>query len=62
MCDLNAVVLKSGKEELILENVDLVKVEDGKIYLRSLFGEERVFEGKLKEVHGTKRKLILEPS
>jgi len=61
MCDLSAFMVKAGNEELVLENVDLVRVEDGKVYLRSLFGEERVIEGKLKEVHGTKRKIVLEP-
>jgi len=62
MCDLSAFVVKGREEELILENVDLVRVEEGKVYLRSLFGEERVFEGRLKEVHATKRKIVLEPS
>lgn len=62
MCDLNAFVIKAGHEELLLENVDLIRIEDGLVYLRTLFGEEKIFKGKLREVQGVKRKILLEGS
>jgi predicted RNA-binding protein len=60
MCDLNAFVIRTGKEELVLESVDTVKIEGDKITLRSLFGEEKTLVGQIKEIQGLKRKIILE--
>ena len=60
MCEANAYLLKNGKEELYLENVDILKPEDGKIFLKNLFGEQKVFEGEIKEVSLLKHKIVLE--
>lgn len=62
MCEANAYILKDGKEELYLENVDILKPEKGKIFLRNLFGEQRVFEGEVKEISLIKHKIVLETS
>ena len=50
MCDLNAYISKDGNEELYLENVNTAKSEKGKVFLRNLFGEQKVFEGVIREV------------
>ena len=50
MCDVNAYIFKDGKEELYLENVDVILPEQGKVLLRNLFGEQKVFEGDIKEI------------
>ena len=60
MCEANAYIYKDGKEELYLESVDTLKPEDGKILLKNLFGEQKVFEGKIKEIALLKRKIVLE--
>lgn len=60
MCDTNAYIYKDGEEELYLENVDLLRPEDGTVYLRNLFGEEKVFEGSIKEIRLLKHKVLLE--
>lgn len=60
MCEANAYIYKDGKEELYLENVDIMKPEEGKIFLRNLFGEQKVFEGAIKEVSLVKRRIVLE--
>ncbi|MDA8174056.1 MAG: CooT family nickel-binding protein [Nitrospiraceae bacterium] len=62
MCDLNAYLLKEGKEELFLENVDVIRPEGDTVYLKSLFGEERWFEGAIKEILAIKRKIVLQPA
>ncbi|MBS1115436.1 MAG: hypothetical protein H6Q94_1165, partial [Nitrospirae bacterium] len=49
MCEANAYIFENGKEELYLENVDVMKPEEGKIFLKNLFGEQKVFEGEIKE-------------
>ncbi len=60
MCEANAYVLKDGGEELYLENVDVMKPEDGKILLKNLFGEQKVFDGRIKEISLLRHKIILE--
>lgn len=60
MCEANAYVIKDGEEELYLENVDIMKPEEGKIFLKNLFGEQKVFEGQIKEVSLLRHKILLE--
>jgi len=60
MCEANAYILKDGNEELYLENVDIMRPEEGRIYLRNLFGEQRVFEGTIKEISLLKHRIVLE--
>jgi len=59
MCESNVYIEKDGKEELYLENVDIVRPEEGKIYMRSLFGEQKTFEGAIKEISLVKHKIVL---
>lgn len=60
MCEANAYIYKEGKEELYLENVDIMRPEGGKIYLKNLFGEQKVFDGEIKEISLLKHKIVLE--
>ncbi len=60
MCEINAFVMKNGAEELFLENVNLAKSEDGRVLLKNLFGEQKVFEGSIKEVSLVKNRIVLE--
>ena len=59
MCDTNAYIEKDGNEELYLENVNLIRPEDGKIYLKNLFGEEKTFKGSIKEISLNDHKVLL---
>ena len=60
MCEANAYIVKEGKEELYLENVDVLVPEGGKIYLKNLFGEQKTFEGHVKEISLIRHKILLE--
>ncbi|MGE5895053.1 MAG: CooT family nickel-binding protein [bacterium] len=60
MCEANAYIMKDGKEELYLENVDTMKPEGGKILLKNLFGEQKVFEGEIREISLLRHRIILE--
>jgi predicted RNA-binding protein len=60
MCDVNAYIYENGKEELYLENVDLLRPEGGKIFMKNLFGEQKIFEGEIKEVSLLRHKIVLE--
>jgi len=59
MCDLNAYVLKQGKEELLLESVNQVRVENGEVVMRNLFGEEKRVRGEVREVSLTKNRVLI---
>jgi len=60
MCEANAYISREGKEELYLENVDVLIPEGSKIYLRNLFGEQKTFEGHVKEISLLRHKILLE--
>jgi len=60
MCEANAYIFEDGKEELYLENVDVMKPEEGKIFLKNLFGEQKVFEGEIKEISLLRHKILLQ--
>jgi len=59
MCESNVYIEKDGKEELYLESVDIIKPEGGKIHIRNLFGEQKIFEGTIKEISLVKHKIVL---
>ena len=60
MCETNAYIYKDGKEALYLESVDLLVPEGGKVFLKNLFGEQKIFEGHVKEISLLKGKILLE--
>jgi predicted RNA-binding protein len=60
MCDLKAYVKDHDKEELLLEAVNLVRVENGEVVLRNLFGEEKKVRGEVREVSLVKNRLLVE--
>jgi predicted RNA-binding protein len=60
MCDTNAFIIHDGQEELFLESVNYIRPEGDTVYLRSLFGEEKTFEGKIREISLKTNKVLLE--
>ena len=60
MCEANAFVLVDGKEEKLLENVDLVSLEGDDVKLVSIFGEQKTLKARLKQYNNTEGKIIFE--
>lgn len=60
MCETNVYLLREGKEELIMENVALLRPKNGKLALRDIFGEEKTVSGKIKEIQFTGHKILIE--
>jgi len=60
VCDLKVYVAKQGKEELLLEAVNVVRVEEGEVIVRNLFGEEKKVKGAVREVSLIKNRLVVE--
>ncbi|NOZ25008.1 MAG: CooT family nickel-binding protein [Nitrospirae bacterium] len=60
MCEANAYVYEDGEETLYLENVDILRPEGEKIFMRNLFGEQKEFEGKIREISLLRHRIVLE--
>lgn len=60
MCEANAYIYKDGRENLYMENVDVLIPEGRTVFLRNLFGEQKTFEGSVKEISLLKHKILLE--
>ena len=61
MCESTAYILKDGKEELVLESVDVLENQEGRVKLINIFGEEETIEAKVKTLSLVDHKIILEP-
>jgi predicted RNA-binding protein len=60
MCEAAAFMLKDGKEELILESVDILEPENGKIRLVNIFGEQKTISARIRQLSLVNHKIILE--
>lgn len=60
MCESNAYIIVDGEEEMLLEDVDLLRPEGDEIYLRSAFGEQKTVNARIKELRLMDHKIILE--
>jgi predicted RNA-binding protein len=62
MCEANAYIYRSGREELVLESVDIVEPkEDGGFLLADIFGNQKTIKGKLKVMNLVNHKIVFEP-
>ena len=62
MCEAHAFILKNGKEEKIMESVDLVEIEGDEVKLVNIFGEQKILKASLKLYNNSEGKIIFEPS
>ena len=60
MCEAHAYILRNGREEKLLENVDQVEVEGDEIKMVNIFGEQKVVTGRIRSYNNTNREIILE--
>lgn len=61
MCEAHAFIEKNGKEERVLENVDVVEMEGDEVRLTNIFGEQKTLKARLKLYNNQERKIVLEP-
>jgi predicted RNA-binding protein len=62
MCEANAYLLKNGKEELLLEAVDVLENEGEQVRMANIFGEQRVVKGQIRRMSLVDHKIILQES
>ena len=60
MCEANVYLVKEGKEELILEDLSVLRPEKDEIYLQSIFGEQKKVKARIKEMNLLDHRIILE--
>ncbi|OIP89892.1 MAG: RNA-binding protein [Syntrophobacteraceae bacterium CG2_30_61_12] len=59
MCEANAYLLKDGKEELLLEAVDVVETDDGQVRIANIFGEQKVVKGTIRGMSLVNHRILL---
>ena len=62
MCEASAFMVKEGREELVMESVDLLENEDDHVTLTGLFGEKETIKGRVKALSLVEHKILLEPA
>ncbi|MCG6907552.1 MAG: CooT family nickel-binding protein [Desulfobacterales bacterium] len=61
MCEANAYFVKDGKEELLMQAVDLVEPEeDGVFRLVGIFGDQKIVRGRIKRMNLVNHKILFE--
>ncbi len=60
MCESNVYLLKGGKEELLLEDISILRPEKDELYLQNIFGEEKRIKARIKELNLIAHRIILE--
>jgi predicted RNA-binding protein len=60
MCEANAYLNKDNKEELVLEDIMILRPEEGEIYLQNIFGEQKRVKARIKEMNLVDHRIILE--
>ena len=64
MCEATAYLLnQDGKEELLLADVDLIEPEEGgRVRLVSIYGEQKVIDGRIKSMSLVNHRVVLTQS
>jgi len=62
MCLSKAWFAAEGNGKAIMENITSIRAENGKVILRSLFGEEKTEKATVEEVDFVHNRIILKPA
>lgn len=61
MCEANAYLIVNGKEQLIMESVDLVEpTGENEWILVSMFGEKKTVTGRIKSMELVEHRVVFE--
>ncbi len=60
MCEANAYFFKNGKEELILEAVDVLENEGDEVRIANIFGEQKTVRGRIRKMSLVDHKIYIE--
>jgi predicted RNA-binding protein len=60
MCEANAYLVREGKEELVMEDIMILRPENDGLYLQSIFGEQKRVRARIREMNLVDHRIILE--
>ncbi|HEY94782.1 MAG TPA: CooT family nickel-binding protein [Dehalococcoidia bacterium] len=60
MCLSKAYLVKNGERQLVLEEVSSVRLDDNRIILSTLFGEQKEVKAGIKEIDFMTHHILLE--
>ncbi len=60
MCEATAYVLRNGKEEVLMTDIDTLEPQGEVIKITSLFGEEKIITGRIKTISLVDHKILIE--
>jgi predicted RNA-binding protein len=60
MCEANVYLVKEGKEELVLEDISILRPEKEGLYLQNIFGEQKRIKAHIKEMNLIDHRILLE--
>ncbi|HDM10707.1 MAG: CooT family nickel-binding protein [Deltaproteobacteria bacterium] len=61
MCESALYLVDKEGEKLIMENVELIEAENGKLSVVDLFGERKEIKGRVKSLSLVDHKILVEP-
>jgi predicted RNA-binding protein len=59
MCEATAYILKDGREELLLPDVDIIEPDGDYLRLINIFGEQKVVQASIYRLNLVNHKVIL---
>ncbi|MFC1918431.1 CooT family nickel-binding protein [Chloroflexota bacterium] len=62
MCLSKAYIDRNGSTELVMEEITSVEIDEGKLLLRTLFGEQREVAASIKHINFANHSILLEPT
>jgi predicted RNA-binding protein len=60
MCEANVYLLRGGKEELVLEDLSILRPGKDEVYLQNIFGEQKTIRARIKEMNLIDHRILLE--
>ena len=60
MCLSKAYIDRNGKRELLMEEIASIEVNDGKLLVKTLFGEQKEIEANIREISFLNNSIELE--
>ncbi len=60
MCEANAFLERDGVEDLVMTNVDVMRLEGEQVYIRDIFGEQLWLRAHIKELNLVEHRILLE--
>jgi predicted RNA-binding protein len=59
MCEATAYLLKDGREELVMKDVDVVEPEGDSLRIVNIFGEQKVLKAEIHSLNLIDHKVML---